>query len=242
MSAVIAFYNKLHSQTFSYENLSQIYSSLLDEWHWTPVYPQDESLAAEIEAMFHSIDLNQLSHQPIVTGTTLFDRVLNDYRTISSLIDVAQLKALPLGYGGRAGVILHTKGDYIFNLSNRGLMSDFGGGVRAKNTPYYGLMKELSEECPQWMDYILEQIDTNPEVKIHCVETFHKYDEQKTKKQARFCIEIVVPFDESLLSDFCVTKEVKELVKVKKTEIHTFLSTNRINSGLSHLQDHNLYV
>ena len=242
MSSVLAFYNKLHTQEISLDHIKEIHYSLLQEWQQTPIYPEDVRIAEEIENIFRTIDLSHISQQPIVSGIVLSDHVANDYRVIASMIDVNQLKSLPGGYGGRIGVILHTKDDYIFNLSNRGLISDFGGGVKAKHTPYRGLMKELSEECPQWMDYILRQIDVNTEVRIHCVETFHKYDEEKSKKQMRFCTQLVVPFDEELLKDFRVTKEVKELIKVKKTDIDSFLYLNAINSGLSHLKDYQLYA
>jgi hypothetical protein len=237
MSSLQVFYNKLHSQEVQLDTIRQTHEALLQEWGTIkPNYPSDHSLVQEIDRMFYSIDVNFLCASPLAKGVVLSDELKDELRIVSSWLTVKQFKEIESGFGSRVGVILHSRDKYIFNVSNRGYMSDFGGGVKAKHTPYYGLVKELKEECPEWSNYILSEIDTNQEVRIHCIETFYKYDEERSKVRIRFSILIFVPFQMNLLTKFKPTKEVKEIVKVEKSDLQYFMDTNRINSGLIHLQ------
>jgi hypothetical protein len=237
MSSIQVFYNKLHSQEIQLDTIRLTHEALSQEWETIKYnYPIDHPLVKEIDQMFRSVDINFLCHSPIVSGKVVSDELKDDLRIVTSWLSVQQFKEIQEGFGSRAGVILHSQDKYIFNLSNKGYMSDFGGGVKAKHTPYYGLIKELTEECPEWVNYILSQIDTNPNVRIHCIETFYKYDEQRSKLRIRFSIIVFVPFQMNLLTKFKPTKEVKEIVKVDKSDLEHFINTNRVNSGLLHLQ------
>lgn len=238
MSLIQAFYQKLHSQEISLETLRDTHKAFLQEWNMILAQSFDDPLIPVIESMFHSIEHNYLALPPLIGGEVTSDEIHDDYRVVRSWITLEQLKAIPRGYGGRAGVVLHTRDSYIFNLSNRYLISDFGGGVRAKHTPYKGLIKELKEECPTWVRYIEDNLHR---ARIHCVETYHRYDEEESRIRPRFSILVFLPFDQTLLKEFKPTKEALELVKVDKKDIEYFLERNRINSGLIHMFHNKVY-
>ena len=241
-TAIDLFYNKLHSAPISLENLKEIHSVYLQEW--LQIRPETPcSKSQEIDAMFTTIEHNFLSHQPLADGQIISETANAEYRVISSWLTPQQFKDLPKGFGSRVGILPYYKDvtgtRYVLNLSNRDLYSDFGGGVKAKKTPYYGLVKELVEECPQWTAYFLEQIDTNPEVRIHCVETLHKYDEALGKKKTlRFSVMILVPFERMMIREFRQTKEVKMVMCV--ADLYEFIARNPVNSGLQHIFNHNV--
>jgi hypothetical protein len=174
--------------------------------------------------------MSLISFQEVLSDQVSF----GDIRKLSGWITIDELKRLPRGYGSRAGVILHTESQFIFNLSNRNLISDFGGGVKAKHSPYYGLLKELCEECPQWVDEIVSRMD-RLQVPVHCIESYHLYDESSTKAQIRFSILVFVPFDEALLETFQPTKEVQQIVQVQKEELGNIVLNRSVNSGVSQL-------
>jgi hypothetical protein len=241
MSSIDLFYGKLHSAPISLENLKEIHAVYLHEWlQIRPDQPTQKS--QEIDDMFTKIEHNFLSHQPLADGQIISESSNAEYRVISRWLTPQQFKDLPKGFGARVGILPYyndsTGTRYVLNLSNRGLYSDFGGGVKAKKTPYYGLVKELAEECPQWTSYFLEQIDHNHEVRIHCVETLHKYDEEINKKTLRFSVMLLVPFERRMIREFRPTKEVKTVMCVG--DLHEFISQNPVNSGLQHVFNQNL--
>jgi hypothetical protein len=237
MSRIQAFYQKLHNQEISLDHLRETHNAFLQEWE--EIRDASHPLCSTIEDMFRAIEDKYLALSPLVSATPVSDVVVNEFRVIETWLDTKQLKAIPCGYGARIGVVLHTQDKYIFNISNRGLLSDFGGGVRAKRSPYYGLMKELSEECPQWMSYILKEMDKG--CRVHCVESFHRYDEERTRKHTRFSILVFVPMDPALLKNFQQTSEVRMLVKVDKSEIQNVIASSRVNAGLLHMQKYKVY-
>jgi hypothetical protein len=168
-------------------------------------------------------------------------------QTCAQSINLAHVKAIPKGYGGRIGVLPYFVKDnqlhVLLNRSNRNLISDFGGGVRATLSPYQGLLKELAEEVPFWKDY-LEQEMNYGETMAHTVETYYPLDEQRSKQTLRTWTTIFVQVDPSILEHFQTTKEVKELLTVPMMLLPQFLAKkrNQINSGLNMLLKYYYFV
>lgn len=161
-------------------------------------------------------------------------------QTCAQRVCLSHIKQIPKGYGGRIGVLPYFIRDNQFyvllNRSNRNLISDFGGGVKSTHSPYQGLLKELSEEVPFWKDYIEQEMEATYPMG-HTVETYYPLDPQRTKQTLRTWTTVFVQVNESILSHFHETKEVKELLTVPMMMLPQFLLTNRnkINSGLNML-------
>jgi hypothetical protein len=162
-------------------------------------------------------------------------------------ITLSDLKNLEIGsiQHGRIGVIPFYIEDntkhYIVNTSNRGLLSDFGGGISKKEHIYFdGLKRELSEECPNWTDYIFEKIEQNNQtitdlssninnsLQILCRE----FNNTKTKY-----ILILLQVDKHLIDSFKPTKEVLNLQVLKSYNLYKQVQFNhRLNNGLTQLK------
>jgi hypothetical protein len=134
-----------------------------------------------------------------------------------------QFKQIPKGYGGRVGVLLYYINEdgmrhYILNISNRQLYSDFGGGVKAKSTPYEGLVSELRQEVPQWADELLEEMAKMGEDRMIIYN-----NENINTTGLRMETMIILPVDKRILSTFRETKEVRELVIMNEGEFYDLL-------------------
>ncbi len=154
---------------------------------------------------------------------------------------------------GRIGVIPYYVEDnvknYIINVSNKGLYSDFGGGISKKEHPYYdGLKRELNEECPVWSKYILEKIESNDlvvdlssnidisENKVSISKPLtilcREFNNQTTKY-----ILLLVEVDKCMIDSFKISKEVKELHVLKSFELYKLVNfSHKINNGLMQLK------
>uniref|UniRef100_A0A6C0KE62 Uncharacterized protein n=1 Tax=viral metagenome TaxID=1070528 RepID=A0A6C0KE62_9ZZZZ len=139
-----------------------------------------------------------------------------------------QFKQIPKGYGGRVGVLLYYNEDgvrhYILNISNRKLYSDFGGGVKAKSTPYEGLVSELVQEVPQWSDELLRKMgDMGDKENRMIIYNNENIETEEKGRKLRMETMIILPVDKSILSTFRETKEVKELVVMNEDEFYALL-------------------
>lgn len=168
-------------------------------------------------------------------------------QTCSQYVNLSHVKQIPKGYGGRIGVLPYFIKDnqlyVLLNRSNRNLISDFGGGVKAVHTPYQGLLKELSEEVPFWRDYLEQTMNTNQQM-AHTVEMYYPLDHNRSKQTLRTWTTIFVPIEESILVQFRETTEVKELLSIPMTLLPQFLLKNRnqINAGLNMLLKYYYFV
>lgn len=175
----------------------------------------------------------------VLSSYTENDRV-GCKQVISQCITAKELKNIPNGYGGRIGIIPFFQKDgemiMVLNRSNRGLLSDFGGGVRADKTPYEGLVKELSEEVPFWANTLLQQLESDSTT-IHTLEVFYPLNEKRSKQLIRTWIIAFVEMGEEILQDFSETPEVKELVYIESNSFVEFLEGNQqlLNAGLNTL-------
>lgn len=162
----------------------------------------------------------------------------NDH-SISSIsvkrwLTVDQLYTAKAGYGGRVGILAYVvdsngNKNYLLNISNRQLYSDFGGGFSSKNAPYDGLIRELKQETPQWSEYFLDKLD-DPETKLYIYSTENII---ATKTQLRLDIMIVMEVDPSIIKEFVPTKEVLELVIANDQKMRElFRDGRKINNGL----------
>jgi hypothetical protein len=164
-------------------------------------------------------------------GTLLFDYTRPDtMRVIGRQIDLHTLQSLSKGFGGRVGILPQMPdGSYLVNLSNRGLFSDFGGGVKAREYHYEALQRELEEEAPQWKDALMSRL---PEAQIYSLEEFYPSDLKKSKRTIRVMILCIVPFDQDT-SDFVPSEEVLQIKRVY--DLEDFLRNHPLNLGLQQL-------
>jgi hypothetical protein len=164
----------------------------------------------------------------------LADRII-----VEKIISFGDIKRVPSGYGSsRIGVIVlgANRRDYLFNISNRGLYSDFGGGVKKKKSLYEGLVKELHEEVPQWADYFLWCAEAE-DVKCHVVETLFNETPEQNRIEALVFIMVDEEemADESKMNPFEPTKEVLSVFTVNEFYIKEWLLGNdwtALNTGL----------
>ena len=169
--------------------------------------------------------------------TYVYYNVINNMIVTKRWLSLEQLKSASEGYGGRIGLLpyfydaITGKRMYMLNISNRNLYSDFGGGFKLNRSPYKGLLKELSEEAPQWADYFIERLNeiTDFPPVIYFTENI-----LSTRQQLRTDIMIVLQIDPSKLSEFVQTKEVKELKIVDDDDLFTLFNTqyDKLNNGL----------
>jgi hypothetical protein len=159
-------------------------------------------------------------------------------------ITLDQFRAIEKGNGGRAGIIpffYHNfQPRYLLNISNRNLLSDFGGGIKAKQTIYDGFLRELSEEIPKWKNELIRRLEDEKNYHIiHCIETIY-LDKQESKHTGlKHQILIICQVDPSTLlydNDKLIyevgvapSKEVKSLMTMGHSELVSFL-TNPINN------------
>lgn len=168
-------------------------------------------------------------------------------QTCSQCVSLPLVKQIPKGYGGRIGILPYFVKDnqlhVLLNRSNRNLISDFGGGVKAGHSPYQGLLKELTEEIPFWKDYLENEMEATLPM-AHTVETYYPLDAQRSKQTLRTWTTLFVQVDPSILENFQQTKEVKELLTVPMMLLSQFLVKNRnqINAGLNMLLKYYYFV
>lgn len=159
-------------------------------------------------------------------------RILSEKRIILRQIDYNTLLSIPKGYGGRIGVLpLLPDGRYLLNRSNRGLWSDFGGGVKAREYHMEALERELEEEAKVWKDRLLDRI---PNGSIYCLEEYYPRDERRNRRTIRIQILCIVPFDEEWLEEFTPSDEVLSIHLV--SDLNPILETDELNLGLRQLK------
>ncbi len=236
MSAIQQFHSKLHRQPIQLENIKSVYSQWLDEWRdiRATASPVDDSLVKEVDEMFRKVFKNFVEYSPLAKGKVVADETDFPFRQVKSWITLDEFKSLPRGFGGRVGVVFYTADKYVCNISNWNLVSDFGGGLKAKNTPYQGLYYKIQEECPKWSRYIFNRLPSE-ETKIYCIETFHLYNQELTKKEMRFQFLIFIRFDMKLLNCFQATEKVKKIMLVPHHKLDEVISAGRANPGLVQL-------
>lgn len=238
MSAVQQFYSKLHHQPIQLENIKSLYSQWLDEWRDIRA-DASPAMVKEVDEMFRKVFKNFVEYSPLAHGQVVVDETDFPFRQVKSWITVEEFKALPRGFGGRVGVVFYTADKYVCNVSNWNLVSDFGGGLKAKHTPYQGLYHKIQEECPKWSRYVFNRLPS-PDTKIYCIETFHLYNQDLTKKEMRFQFLIFIRFDMKLLTCFQPTKKVKSIMLVPHHKLGEVVSSGRANPGLLQLQKVNI--
>ena len=162
-------------------------------------------------------------------------------------ITLDQFRSIEKGNGGRAGIIPffydNSQRYYLLNISNRDLVSDFGGGIKAKQTIYNGFLRELSEEIPKWKDELIRRIEdesarASEDLIIHCIETIHLEDSKYPGLKHQ--ILIICKIDPSTLlydNDKLIyevgvapSKEVTHLVTMVHSELVSFV-TNPLNNA-----------
>lgn len=167
-------------------------------------------------------------------------------------INLTQFQEIQKGNGGRAGIIPFFYDDqahYLLNISNRGLVSDFGGGIKKKQTIYEGFVRELSEEIPKWKDELIRSLEDKTNYhKIHCIETIY-IDKENESKHGGFLkhqILVICQVDPSTLlydNDKLIyevgvapSKEVQSLMTMSHSELVSFVmdpsNYHKMNNGL----------
>ena len=206
----------------------------------------------------HSGHSNQSNLIKLVTSNTMISRFeevqlcsyphFDGKKLISkSFITIEQLQSISKGFGGRAGVIPWFYNDknepmYFLNISNRGYVSDFGGGIRSREKIYEGFQRELSEEVPEWKDAIMLSIENEEKPPyIHCVETIYLDKQNERPGFLKFQILILCNVSPSLYNDFKPSKEVQQLLVMSHSELQAFLydlrNHDKMNNGLRQFRD-----
>ena len=154
---------------------------------------------------------------------------------VEKIVTLNEIKQVKDGYGSsRIGlvVLLGYSRNFLFNVSNRGLYSDFGGGIRKKETLYNGMIREVGEEVPFWADYFLQCAEAEG-VKCHVVETLHVDKPELNRIEA--LVFIMIDEQEFFKIPFEPTKEVESIFFVPELYIkHWLESTDNalLNTGL----------
>jgi 8-oxo-dGTP pyrophosphatase MutT (NUDIX family) len=155
---------------------------------------------------------------------------------VEKIVTMNEIKQVQAGYGSsRIGlvVLLGTSRNYLFNTSNRGLYSDFGGGISKKETLYDGMIREVSEEIPFWADYFLKCTEAKG-VKCHVVETLHVDKPELNRIEALVFITID-DYGFQYMPPFEPTKEVENIFYVPEIHIKDWLEITDnalLNTGL----------
>ena len=156
---------------------------------------------------------------------------------VEKIVTMNEIKQVQAGYGSsRIGIVVlfGYSRNYLFNISNRGLYSDFGGGIRKKETLYDGLVREVREEVPFWSDYFLQCAEAEV-VKCHVVDTLHLNKPELNRIEALVFITIDDGQYETMMQLFVPTKEVESIFFVPEMYIKDWLeSTDNVllNTGL----------
>jgi hypothetical protein len=167
---------------------------------------------------------------------------------IGKKLRLADLKAIPAGYGGRIGVIPwcivdNTKYHILCDIhwQKRGkkgnVMGDLGGGIKRHQTPYDALYNELRDEVPGWFDILKNQIEHSP-IDIHSIEYLHA-PHHKVRYSFTIFVDIT-PYIKVLNDLFSVTKEIHGLHAFDDFDDMLLLNTN-INYGLTYFKDYIVY-
>jgi hypothetical protein len=152
---------------------------------------------------------------------------------VEKVVSITEIKQVKSGYGNsRIALILFDDYDrlYYFNVSNRNLYSDFGGGIKQKETLFEGLVREVREEAPLWQDYLLERVEADY-VKCHVVETLFP----EKPENNRIEVLVFVTIDISILPLFIPTKEVTSVFTVMEVQVKYWLEQTEnkfLNTGL----------
>ena len=163
-------------------------------------------------------------------------------------LTLAELKAIPAGYGGRIGVIPwciveNTKYHILCDIhwQKRGkegnVMGDLGGGIKRHQTPYAALYNELRDEVPEWFDILQTQLENSP-IDIHSIEYLHA-----PHYNVRYSITIFVditPYIKVLNELFSASKEIHGLHAFNDFDDMLLLNTN-MNYGLMYFKDYIVY-
>ena len=163
-------------------------------------------------------------------------------------LSLAELKAIPAGYGGRIGVIPwcivdNTKYHILCDIhwQKRGkegnVMGDLGGGIKRHQTPYAALHNELRDEVPEWFDILHTQLENSP-IDIHSIEYLHA-----PHYNVRYSITIFVditPHIKVLNELFSASKEIHGLHAFNDFDDMLLLNTN-MNYGLNYFKDYIVY-
>jgi len=163
-------------------------------------------------------------------------------------LTLAELKAIPAGYGGRIGVIPwcivdNTKYHILCDIhwQKRGkkgnVMGDLGGGIKRHQTPYAALYNELRDEVPEWFDILQTQLEDSP-IDIHSIEYLHA-----PHYNVRYSITIFVDITlhiKVLNELFSASKEIHGLHAFNDFDDMLLLNTN-MNYGLMYFKDYIVY-
>ena len=167
---------------------------------------------------------------------------------VGKKLSLAELKAIPAGYGGRIGVIPwcivdNTKYHILCDIhwQKRGkegnVMGDLGGGIKRHQTPYAALHNELRDEVPEWFDILHNQLENSP-IDIHSIEYLHA-----PHYNVRYSITIFVditPHIKVLNELFSASKEIHGLHAFNDFDDMLLLNTN-MNYGLMYFKDYIVY-
>lgn len=180
-------------------------------------------------------------------GTEQFSYHKNGKHIVGKTLTLADLKAIPAGYGGRIGVIPRCTVDNEYHIlcnihwQRKGdegdVIGDLGGGVKCNEQPYDILYKELKEEVPGWHDILKSQIEHSP-IEIYSIEYLHA-----SIKSLRYAITIFVditPFIKVMNDLFVPTEEIKG-INAYSDMIGEVLIYNNINYGLQYYREYLMY-
>jgi hypothetical protein len=155
---------------------------------------------------------------------------------VEKIVTMNEIKQVQAGYGSsRIGIVVlfAYSRNYLFNTSNRGLYSDFGGGISKRERLYDGLVREVRQEVPLWADYFLQCAEAEA-VKCHVVETLHTEKPELNRIEALVFI-MVDDSEFETLPLFEPSREVESVFIVPEMYIKDWLeSTDNtlLNTGL----------
>lgn len=155
---------------------------------------------------------------------------------VEKIVTMNEIKQVQAGYGSsRIGIVVlfGYSRNYLFNVSNRGLYSDFGGGISKKEKLYDGLVREVWEEVPFWAEYFLQCAEAEG-VKCHVVETLHVEKPELNRIEALVFI-MVDDSEFETLPLFEPSKEVESVFIVPEMYIKDWLEQTDnplLNTGL----------
>lgn len=176
----------------------------------------------------------------ILTG--LSDRNGDKKIRVEKIVKLNDIKQVQAGYGSsRIGIIVlyGYSRNYLFNVSNKGYFSDFGGGIGKREKLYDGLVREVKQEVPLWADYFLHRAEDDF-VNCHVVETLYVDKPEKNMIEALVFI-MIDDYEFETLPEFEPSTEVISLFIIPEMDIQVWLeSTDNklLNTGLMQYKKH----
>ena len=150
------------------------------------------------------------------------------FRSEYAVLTYDQYRDFPKGNGGFQGVVpwyVDQTGEiqFVLNISKGNhFLSYIGGGLRAKEKPIDSLYREISEETPQWSNYLISLLENPSYQKLVVVkDNYYLHYPSKNKGHIRLSTIIYLRVDPTIINEttFLPSSEVDRLYIIPYDEL-----------------------